>query len=103
MYSPQAKKKLCEVNEVTISTYGTVSSQIATEMAERVKKELSAGVGVAITGVAGESIEGKPPGLVYISISSHKGDKAEEFHFKGLRRKIKEQAVLAALTLLLQL
>ncbi len=102
-YSPQAKVKLCNVNETILSTYGTVSSQITSEICAGIQEKLATKVAVAITGVAGGSVEDKPQGLVYICISSPRGKTIEEFHFKGPRRKIKEQAVLAAINLLLQL
>lgn len=102
-YTPQAKIKLCNANEATISTYGTVSPQITAEIAEGTRTKLSASVTVAITGIAGDSIEGKPPGLVYLYITSPKGNLAQEFHFKGSRRKIKQQAVHAVMQILLRL
>jgi len=102
-YSLQAKIKLGNARESTLSTYGTVSSQITMEIAEGVKERLSAVVAVAITGIAGDSVEGKPQGLVYIYISSPRGNIAEELHFQGSRRKIKEQAVMATMRLLLKL
>ncbi len=101
-YSPQAKIKLCNAKETTISTHGTVSSQITREIAENVKEILSARVGVAITGIAGDSIEGKQQGLVYICISSPNGNREKKFHFKGSRQKIKEQAVGETLKMLIQ-
>ncbi len=102
-YSPIAKIQLCNVNKETLSSYGTVSSQTTTEMADGIKKQLSVGVAIAITGIAGDGIEGKPSGLVFISISSPKGNSTKEFHFKGSRRKIKEDAARTALELLLKL
>jgi PncC family amidohydrolase len=102
-YSPQAKIKLCSANEATISTYGTISSQITAEIAEGVKKQLSAMVTVGITGIAGDTLEGKPEGLVYIYISSPNGNIIEELQFEGSRRQIKERAVQSTLKLLLRL
>ncbi len=102
-YSPQAKIKLCNAKEATIDISGTVSPQITEEICVGIQEQLRTTVAVAITGVAGDSVEDKPKGLVYICISSPKGKDVKEFHFEGSRFKIKERAVLAALDLLLQL
>ncbi|OLS13440.1 MAG: protein CinA [Promethearchaeota archaeon CR_4] len=102
-YSPEAKIKLCNAKESTISRFGTVSSQVTMEIAEGVKERLSSVVAMGITGIAGGIVEDKVQGLVYIYISSPRGHIAEEFHFQGSRRRIKEQAVSAALQMLLRL
>jgi len=102
-YSPLAKLKFCGVKQTTLIQFGTVSSQITAELCESIKNKLSTSVGIAITGIAGSSIENKPKGLVFIGISSPKGISIEELHFQGDRRKIKEQAVYAALQALLNL
>ena len=63
-----------------------------------------ADVAVAITGIAGPDggSEEKPVGLVYIGCSVCGRVKVKEYHFSGNRNKIRENSVIAALTLMRQ-
>ena len=57
---------------------------------------------VAITGIAGPDggSDEKPVGLVYIGCSLKNKITVKEFHFQGNREKVREYAVVRALTLL---
>ena len=63
---------------------------------------LRSDVAVSITGIAGPDggTREKPVGLVYIAVSVKGAMRVEEYHFTGNRMKIRESAVVAALTLL---
>lgn len=68
-YSMAAKISLLEVSPTLLQHEGSVSAHTASEMARRVRHRLGAEVGLGITGVIGESLEGKPPGLVFAAVS----------------------------------
>ncbi len=101
-YSNKAKRKLIGVKKLTLKEFGAVSEKTAKEMAKGAILTTGSDVAVAITGIAGPDggTEEKPVGLVYIAVSV-KGDlRVKEFHFTGNRAKIRESAVMAAMTLL---
>jgi len=101
-YSNKAKRKLIGVKKLTLKEFGAVSDKTAKEMAKGAILTTGSDVAVAITGLAGPDggTKEKPVGLVYIAVSV-KGDMhVEEYHFTGNRAKIRESAVVAALTLL---
>jgi len=76
-YSNEAKIKILGGSEEILKTYGAVSEQTASAMAEGTKKVFGADIGVGITGIAGPTgaTSTKPVGLVYIGISN--GEKTE--------------------------
>lgn len=101
-YSNMAKNKYLKVKKSTLKSVGAVSAKTAKEMAQGGCRASGADVCVAITGIAGPdggSAE-KPVGLVYIACCVNGKTKVEENHFNGNRSRIREQAVVSALTLL---
>jgi nicotinamide-nucleotide amidase len=70
-YSNEAKIAQLGVSPGTLAAHGAVSAEVATEMAEGIRRVAKAHVGVAITGIAGP--EGgtpqKPAGLAYMGFS----------------------------------
>ncbi|MFC1962505.1 competence/damage-inducible protein A [Chloroflexota bacterium] len=95
-YTPETKT-LSGINRQLIERFGTVSPEAAEAMASATCSLMKADIGVGITGVAGPgTIEDKPVGTVYISIS---GLKAPLFsaRFPGNRTQVKRRATLAAL------
>ena len=100
-YSNKAKRKLLDVSKSTLKKYGAVSEQTAREMAVGGVFATDSDACVAVTGIAGPEADGdKPAGLVYISCYMNDKVRVEEFHFKGNRNKVREQAVVKALDLL---
>lgn len=100
-YCNEAKQMLLQVREETLCKYGAVSEQTAREMAENGARLTGADACVALTGIAGPNAsEGKPVGLVYIACHYRGTTAVREFHFNGERAKIRESAVVKALTLL---
>lgn len=71
-YAAAVKVKLLGVPESVIRAHGTVSAEVAKRMALGVRKLNGTDLGVGITGVAGEPIEGKPSGLVYVAMTDGK-------------------------------
>ena len=70
-YSNTIKKSLLNISENQLKKYGAVSEEVAESMAKNVKEKLGADWAISISGIAGPSggSQGKPVGLVYISIS----------------------------------
>ena len=81
-----------------ISAYGVVSPQVAEAMAEAARVRLGADIGIGITGVAGpEPLEGKQPGIAYISIDDGKSKKTVLGLYPQRRPEVKRRAALHAL------
>jgi PncC family amidohydrolase len=109
-YSTGATTSLLGVSPSLLQHEGSVSAHTASEMARRVRHRLGAEVGLGVTGVVGEPLEGKPPGLVFaaislddfLEVSQRHGDKGPEGNLAaavrlGLRGSI-ETLVRWALT-----
>lgn len=104
-YSNQSKQEMLNVSTKTISTYGAVSEQTATEMALGALKNSHAKIAGSITGIAGPdggTIE-KPVGTVCFAwMGTHQPLQTITQHFQGDRHQIRQQAVAALLTNLLK-
>jgi nicotinamide-nucleotide amidase len=70
-YSNAAKQEMLGVRETTLSTYGAVSAQVATEMVLGARRGSRADLAVSVTGVAGPGggSDLKPVGLVWMGLS----------------------------------
>lgn len=89
-YTNELKEKVLGVDNNTISTFGAVSSQTAIAMAQGALDITNSDIAISITGNAGPSAsENKEVGLVYIGYATRKKSGALEFHFSGLRDKIR--------------
>jgi nicotinamide-nucleotide amidase len=101
-YSNKAKRKLLDVSKSTLKKYDAVSRETAKEMAAGGVFATDADTCVAVTGLAGPDggTAEKPVGLVYIATYMKDKVSVEEYHFRGNRAKIREQAVVAALDML---
>ena len=101
-YSNKAKRKVLGVKSSTLKKYTAVSEQVAKEMARGVSLVTKADVTVSVTGIAGPvgGTPEKPVGLVYIGCNVKGTIVTEEYNFTGNRSRIRENATVAALTLL---
>ena len=101
-YSNKAKHKLLGVKKPSLDKYGAVSENVAREMAKGAALASRADVAVAITGIAGPDggSSSKPVGLVYIACRVRGKTKVKSYHFTGHRNKVRENSVVAALTLM---
>ncbi len=68
-YSAEIKVRVLGVPMSVIESKGTVSREVSEAMASNVRRLSGCTYGVGITGVAGDSVEEKPSGLVYISLT----------------------------------
>lgn len=101
-YSEEAKCKLVGVNPDTISKYGVVSEQVASEMAMCGLKCSGADCALSVTGVAGPGggTAETPVGTVYICCAIHQKYETNRFDFSGDRLSVRRQAVTAALNMI---
>ena len=101
-YTNEAKHKLLEVQETTLTSYGAVSEQTACEMAQGVCKLFGSDFGVGITGNAGPGgSEGKPVGLVYIAIATGEEVYCKEYLFTSNRIENKLRIALTAISMVI--
>lgn len=101
-YANESKEKILGVKHETLENYGAVSEETAYEMAVGARKAANADAALAVTGIAGPDggTKEKPVGLVYIGCAV--GDKVtvQRFQFNGNREKVRDYAVVRALTML---
>ena len=101
-YLPESKSHVLGVDPDLLERVGTVHPDVAAAMAEGAVRVLSSTWGVATTGVAGpEPSEGKPVGTVHVAVAGPGGVQTRDLALHGDRAMIREQAVDAALSLLI--
>ena len=73
-------------------------------MAIGAKERLNADYAVSVTGLAGPDGDdfGNPVGTVYIGFSSERNTVVRKYQFSGNRKEIRDQAICAALELILR-
>lgn len=98
-YANAAKTRLLGVPETTLETHGAVSDAVVKAMVVGACRESGAGLGVAVSGVAGPDggSQDKPVGTVWIAWGDATHQHAERFQFPGDRQAVREQAVRQAL------
>ena len=101
VYSNELKSMFAGVPQSLIENHGAVSSQVAAAMAEGIRRNTSATLGLGITGVAGPAggSEETPVGLVYVSVSDGKHTEVVERRFPGDRDYIRTLGSQQALDL----
>jgi len=105
-YSNESKMELLKVNKTTLSKFGAVSKEIASEMALGALDASHADIALSITGIAGPSggsID-KPVGTVFFAIAyQNKVVFNASKIFPGSRENIRESSCLFALNQVLAL
>src|SRR5438552_3669919 len=101
-YSNTLKVRLASVPENLLEKHGAVSKPVARAMAEGIRRNTGADIGVGITGIAGPGggTAEKPVGLVFISMADERGTEVREFRFPGDRARVRLWATQAALELI---
>lgn len=94
-YSNEAKCKYLKVDQKTLDSFGAVSEETAKEMAEGIRREAGADIGIATTGIAGPSggTKEKPVGLVYIGLAMPQRTYVYKLFLQGNREAIREKTV----------
>ena len=101
-YSAEAKNIFLDVDYDVINSFGAISVETTEALLNGVRNKLGSDMAVAITGVLGTKMEGKPSGLVYIGIGSRICNNVFDFQFTGSRISIKKQTIRKTLQLLLE-
>ena len=88
-----------------METHGAVSASVAEAMARGARAVLKTDLAVSVTGLAGPGGDefGNPVGTVFIGYADENTVRAEEYHFTGDREAVRQQAVQAALALILRM
>jgi PncC family amidohydrolase len=104
-YTNWDKENILEVNPATLKKYGAVSIPVAAEMALNARLMLDANIGLSVTGLAGPDGDefGNPVGTVCIGYSSNEGSFTKQFRFSGNREEVRNHAIHAALTIVLEM
>jgi nicotinamide-nucleotide amidase len=99
VYSNELKTEFAGVPEELIEEKGAVSREVATALADGIRRRCHSTYGVGITGIAGPggATEDKPVGLVYIAISDGVQTEVVEKNFAGDRERIRFYASQQAL------
>jgi PncC family amidohydrolase len=103
-YANQTKENLLGLNKGTIEKFGAVSQETVLEMADGVRKQVQADIGLSVSGIAGPGggTSEKSVGLVWIGLSTLNFAKAQSFNFLGDRSEVKQQSAKQALQILYQ-
>ncbi len=103
-YSNWVKEHVLGVPGALLETKGPVCGAVAEQMASGVRRILQADIAVSVTGLAGPGGDeyGNPVGTVFIGFASKEICLHKMYYFDGDRNTIREQAVVAALELILQ-
>lgn len=106
-YSNEAKRAMLGVNASTLSTFGAVSKETATQMAVGALERAGVDLAVATTGIAGPggATPGKPVGLVHFAAAARDGRIIHrECRFGAIGRStVRERSVIEALRMLMEL
>lgn len=99
VYSNDFKTLFANVPPLMIAQYGAVSAEVAKALAEGIRDETGASIGLSVTGIAGPQggTEEKPVGLVFHALSDAHGTEVVERRFPGDRERIRLFATQQAL------
>jgi len=99
VYSNEAKTDRLGVPPALLREHGAVSEPVALAMAEGIRAQADAGVGIGVTGIAGPSggTPEKPVGTVAIAVVTSADRRVRTHRFFGERELVKFQAAQAAL------
>ncbi|MBV8725117.1 MAG: nicotinamide-nucleotide amidohydrolase family protein [Candidatus Eremiobacteraeota bacterium] len=99
-YDDAVKREQLGITRATLDAHGAVSAEVAAAMARAVRVRLNAGLGLAITGIAGPTggTAAKPVGLIWLAVDDGT-DEATTWRFElgGDREAIQERATTLAL------
>ena len=86
-YSNGLKTKLAGVPPSLLEEHGAVSAPVAQAMAEGIRAQTQASMGIGVTGIAGPSggSAEKPIGLVFVALADDRGTQVRQFRFPGDR------------------
>lgn len=90
-YANTAKSGVLGVSPQLLAEKGAVSAEVATAMAQGVRRLSGSDIALAVTGIAGPEggTPDKPVGTVYIALATRAGCQTKLFHFHGAREEIR--------------
>jgi nicotinamide-nucleotide amidase len=99
VYDDGLKAELADVAPLLIEEHGAVSGEVATALAEGIRRRCKSTLGVGVTGIAGPGggTEEKPVGLVFIALADGNHTEVVERKFFGDRQRIRQWASQQAL------
>lgn len=102
-YTNDVKINFLGVSEEILESSGAVSGCVAELMAYGARNALKTDIAVSVTGLAGPDGDsyGNPVGTVYIGYSDRKITLSRHFLFQGDRESVRNQAIYAALQIIL--
>ena len=103
-YTNEIKQNILGVSGNLLEEYGAVSEPVALAMAEGARNLLKTDIAVSVTGLAGPDGDdrGNPVGLVYIGYADCNMTVCTKCYFSGDREEVRQQAVYAALDIVLK-
>jgi nicotinamide-nucleotide amidase len=101
VYSNELKTAFASVPPQLIAEYGAVSREVAEALANGIRHQTGATLGLGVTGIAGPTggTEDKPVGLVYIALSDAQKTESIQKNFRGDRARVREWTTQQALDL----
>jgi len=100
-YSNDLKEEFLGVDPALIISHGAVSSEVARAMADGIRHETGADIGVAVTGIAGPTggTQEKPVGTVFIGLATTTETEVIHCRFSGNRWQVQELTAVKSLEL----
>lgn len=102
VYSNELKTAFADVPLALINQHGAVSREVATALAEGIRRRCKSAFGMGITGIAGPNggTPEKPVGLVYIAVADGERTDVVERRFPGDRERVRWWSTTLALDML---
>lgn len=103
-YCDAVKAELLHVDPTLLATVGAVSAPVAEQMALGARAVLHADVAVSVTGLADAQPDdfGHTGGTVFIGYADASCVLSKEFHFAGSRSEVRNQAISAAFSIIIE-
>ena len=100
-YADETKSKLLGVSTKSLSSFGAVSEQVATEMVKGVRHALGTDMGIAVTGIAGPGggSHDKPVGTTWIAVEYDELLSVKKFQFGDQRDKNIHMTAITAMNM----
>ena len=103
-YCNEVKASHLGVDTMILEEHGAVSAPVAEAMALGAREQLQADIAVSVTGLAGPDGDsfGNPVGTVFVGYSDANTCFSRKFRISGDRQYIRQQAIRAALKIILE-
>ena len=103
-YANEVKEGLLGVSHETLVSFGAVSEEVASEMANGIQRLTGSDWAISTTGVAGPDggTDEKPVGTVWISVVGCDGLFSQKLELDGDRTNVRQDSVRESLSMLLE-